>query len=139
MRDQAIVLLAAASSILFSAGSIARAKPDLHQRLENTAPASGMTLLYRPALLGLGRSMGSPRMITWSVCSTTTSGSALSIYSRSEESAPSLQGSAIREDVPSRQCADDDGDDEDKGPDENLIAGARFAGSTAAGASREPM
>jgi hypothetical protein len=118
MRDEAIVLLAAASSILFSAASIASAKPDLHQRLENTAPASG-------------RSMGSPRMITWSVCSTTTGGSALSIYSWSENSARSLQGSAIREDVPSHQCADDDGDDEDKGPDENLIAGARFAGSKA--------
>jgi hypothetical protein len=99
MRDEAIVLLAAASSILFSAASIARAKPDLHQRLENTAPAPG-------------RSMGSLRMITWNVCSTTTSGSALSIYSRSEKSDRSLQGSAIREDVPSHQCADDDDDDD---------------------------
>jgi hypothetical protein len=136
MRDEAIVLLAAAWSILFSAASIARAKPDLHQRFEDTAPAWGMTLLYRPALRA---TLGAPRMITWSVCSTTTSGSALSIYSRSEKSARSLQESAIREDVPSRQCADDDGEDEDKGPDENLIAGARFAGSKAASASREPM
>jgi hypothetical protein len=145
MRDEAILFLAAASSIMFSAVSSARAKPDLHQYLENSSPAPSMfmTALYRPARttyaatrrnpvassypvadLGLGRPMVSPRMITWNVCSTTTDGSALSIYSRSEKSARSLQGSAIREDVGNHQCADDDGDDEYNGADENPIAGA---------------
>jgi hypothetical protein len=175
MRDEAIVLLAAASSMAFLATSIACAKPDVHNDLENTRPASGMfvTALYRSARrathlesfesveesavtshccassslhpertpyaaargnpvpssypvanLGVGRPMVSPRMITWNVCSTTTDGSALSIYSRSEKSPRSLQGSAIRDDVGNHQCAGDDGDNEDIGADENPIAGA---------------
>jgi hypothetical protein len=77
------------------------------------------------AHLGLGRSIDSPRMITWSVCGTTTSGSALSIYSRSEKSPRFLQGSATREDERSAGCvADNDGDNEEEGPDEHIIAPA---------------
>jgi hypothetical protein len=87
-------------------------------RRGNPVPSS-----YPVADLRLGTPMVSPRMITWSICSTTTDGSALSIYSRSEKSGRSLQGSAIREDVGSHECADHDGDDEDGGADENPIAG----------------
>jgi hypothetical protein len=120
MRDEAIVLLAAASSMAFLAAGIACAKPDVHRDLAVTSP-------YAAAR---GRPVLSPRMITWNVCSTTTDGSALSIYSSSEEPAQSLQGPAIREDVGGHQCADHDGEDEDNGADENPAAGVISMAST---------
>jgi hypothetical protein len=165
MRDETIFFLAAASSIMFLAAGIVRAKTDLHQRRESTPREYHifMTTSYRPDLrsnylesiesqqefaittqccssaalqvarmmytaarnnpiplsdpmahLGLGRSTDSPRMITWSACSMTASGSALSIYSRSEKSPRFLQGSATREDERSAECVvDDDGDNEE--------------------------
>jgi hypothetical protein len=116
MRDEAIVLLAAASSMMLSVASVARAVPDLQQHLESTSPAS-------------------PRMIIWSVCGAPSSGSAISMYSRNQKAARSLQGSGILQDVPSHQCAVVD----EEGRDEDSTAGARFAGPKAAGAPLEPM
>jgi hypothetical protein len=61
MRKEVIVLLAATSSIFGNAASQARVTRDLHA-LEIT-----------------------PRMIIWNICTAPSSGSALSIYSRTEE------------------------------------------------------
>jgi hypothetical protein len=137
MRDEAIVLLAAASSIMFSVASVARAEPDLQQHLESTSPASDMvmTAQHHPAphskyleLLESAEkftvtaqccSSASPRMIIWSVCGAPTSGSALSMYSGKQKPARSLQGSATLQDVPSHQCADED----EEGRDEDSTGG----------------
>jgi hypothetical protein len=126
MRDEAIVLLAAASSIMFSVASVARAEPDLQQHLESTSTVSDMfmTAQYHPApqsqyleslesaekftVTAQCCSSASARMISWSVCGAPRSGSALSMYSRMQKPARSLQGSAILQDVPSHQCADED-------------------------------
>jgi hypothetical protein len=160
MRDEAIALLAASSSIMFSIASVAGEKPDLHQRLENASPESGalMRALYVPALrskypesfestqkvtvtpdvrpertslaaardnpaqwsdpvtdLELSRTMGSPRMITWTDCSAPSNGSALSIYFSREKAAQFWKGSAIRDNVLGHQCSDAD----EEGADEN--------------------
>jgi hypothetical protein len=143
MRDEARVLLAAAASIMFSVASVARAKPDLQQGPENTLPESGMfrTALYGPSFRSLasskfaenptvmaqGRSTAAPHMIIWSVCGAPRSGSALSMYS--------LQGSAMRQDVPSHQCADDDEGE----PDEDSTTVARFTGPKGAGSALGPL
>jgi hypothetical protein len=112
MRDEAIVVLAAASSIMFSIAG-AREPPELHPALENAAresllapsPASWRDSLKDPE----ARRMGSTaRMITWSVCSAPSSGSALSIYSIHEKAARFAPASALRDDVDSDLCGDDD-------------------------------
>jgi hypothetical protein len=86
MREEAIVLLAAASSFIFVTASAARAQPNLHQRLENASPESSIstTASYGPGLqsgpgLGLYGSIGTPHMITWSLCRTPSSRSARSV------------------------------------------------------------
>jgi hypothetical protein len=122
MRDEAIVLLAAASSIVFSVASVARAKPDLQQRLESTHTTARDNPVQRGDRvtdLVHGRPTASPRMIIWSVCGAPSGGSALSMYSRKQKPARSLQGSATPQDVPSRQCADED----EEGREENSIGG----------------
>jgi hypothetical protein len=118
MRNQAIVLLAAASSIMFSMVSAARETSDLAIPFENTSRES---LLAQSSADWSGpvkdleprRIMSSARMITWSVCSA-PSGSALSIYSIQEKAARFLPASAMRDNVRSNLCADDD----EKGVDE---------------------
>jgi hypothetical protein len=112
MRDKAIVLLAAASSIMFSIAG-AREQSDLQPPLENISRESW--LAQSPARLGNSidsresRGMvSSARMITWSVCSAPSSGSALSIYSIHAKAGRSPPGSAMHEDDRSDLCVDDD-------------------------------
>jgi hypothetical protein len=47
-------------------------------------------------------------MITWSVCSAPSSGSALSVYSRHAKAARPLPAAAMREDGHGDLCGDDD-------------------------------
>jgi hypothetical protein len=105
MRHEAIVLLAAVTSIVFLTARVARAKPDW-----SPPPQSVPSLLQRrEPETGRGRtSIKSPRMITWSVCSAPSSGSALSIYSSVKKADKFRQGVATREDVVIDQCVDDE-------------------------------
>jgi hypothetical protein len=138
MRDEAIVLLVAASSIMFSVASVARANPDLQQRLDSTyTTARDNPVQWGDRITDLerGRPTASPRMIIWSVCGAPSSGSALSMYSKKQKPARSLQELAILQDVPGHQCADED----EEGPGENSTAGARFAGPKAAGPALDLM
>jgi hypothetical protein len=113
MRDEAIVLLAAASSIMFSMVGVAREKADLASPFENTSHES--LLEQSPAhrsdpVKGLERRRirSSARMITWSVCSAPSSGSALSIYSIRGRAARYLPLSPTRDEVRSDLCDDDE-------------------------------
>jgi hypothetical protein len=112
MREEAIVLLAAASSMIFLIAG-ARAQSDLHPRFENISRES--LLAQNPARWGGStddlerrRIVSSVRMITWSVCSAPSSGSALSIYSLREKAARFLPVSAMQDDIFNDQCANDD-------------------------------
>lgn len=112
MRDEAIVLLAAASIITFS---VARAheRPDLRPTDESALRESSRVHSAahgRDSINDLEprRSMSSVRMITWSDCSSPSSGSAFSIYSRHEMAAVFLPFSAIQEVFRGDLCGDDD-------------------------------
>jgi hypothetical protein len=113
MRDEAIALLVASSSIVFSMAGVASERSDSHQRFEDRSSESGMPIgaLYGPGLRSkyqLRGTMGSPRMITWSVCSAPSNGSALSIYFSHQRASQFGKESAIRDDVLGYQCADED-------------------------------
>jgi hypothetical protein len=124
MRHEAIVLLAAVTSIVLLTAGIACAKPDLSPPLTSVSPSFG--ILYRPVLRSrylepfesaekLTALVDSPRMITWGVCRPPSSGSALSIYSSNEKADESRQGLTIWEDVVSDQCAHND----EEGPEDD--------------------
>jgi hypothetical protein len=111
MRERAIVLLAAVSSFVFLAARAAHAQLPLDQRSENVQqnePGTGH---------GLYGSIVSPRMITWSICSSPSSGSALSVYSSGEKPARYFRDSATPEDVYSEGC----NDQEEENWDESLL------------------
>jgi hypothetical protein len=111
MRNESIVLLAAASSLMFSIAD-AREESDSAALLEYTS---------RESLLGLSPAhlrdpvkhleprqiKSSARMISWSVCAP-SSGSALSIYSLHERAARFLPASVMRDDARSDLCVEDD-------------------------------
>jgi hypothetical protein len=112
MRDKAIVFLAAASSIMVSIAG-ARQQSDLQLPLENISretwlaqsPAHWSDSINGRESRGM---VSSARMITWSVCSAPSSGSALSIYSIHAKAARLLPAAAMQEDDRSDLCADDD-------------------------------
>ncbi len=113
MRDEAIVLLAAASLIVFSMAR-AREAPDLHPTGESASRESLLAFSAAPGTkskndLEPRRTMSSVRMITWNDCSSPSSGSAFSIYSIQETAARFLPLSAMQDVVRSDFC---DGDDE---------------------------
>jgi hypothetical protein len=118
MRFEAIALLAASASIMFSIAGVAGEKseqrvtviPHVWTERPSYAPArddsgQGSAPVLDPELSG---TMGSPRMITWSTCSAPSSGSALSIYSRNEKAAQLRKGLVLTDDVIGDQCPDDD-------------------------------
>jgi hypothetical protein len=111
MRNESIVLLAAASSLMFSTAS-AREKPDspalFEHSLRESLLAVSPTQLRDPITDLEPIKKSSARMITWRVCSTPSSGSALSIYSLYEMAARFVPASAMRDDARSDLCADDD-------------------------------
>jgi hypothetical protein len=111
MRDEAIVLLAAVSLVAFS---MARAQERRDLRFTDES-ASRESLRAHSAVHGRdsmndleGRTMKSVRMITWSDCSSPSSGSAFSIYSRQEKAARFLPLSAMQDVVRSDFCGDDE-------------------------------
>jgi hypothetical protein len=81
MRKEVIILLAATSSVIGNAGSLAHVTLDSHAR-EIT-----------------------PRMIIWNICIAPRSGSALSIYSRTEDPMRAFHDVATQEDL-CVSCAD---------------------------------
>jgi hypothetical protein len=123
MRHEAIVLLAAVTSIALLTAGVARAKLDLPPPLNGVSPFFG--ILSRPVLrpkylepkpvhrrdpeTDRGRaSVDTPRMITWGVCRPPSSGSALSIYSSNEKPDESRQGLTLWEGIVSDLCDDDE-------------------------------
>jgi hypothetical protein len=111
MRNESIVLLAAASSLMFSIAS-ASEKPNstapFAQSSRESLPALSPAQLRNPATDLEPTLKSSARMITWRVCSAPSSGSALSIYSLNGVAAHFLLASAMRDDAHSDLCADDD-------------------------------
>jgi hypothetical protein len=111
MRDDAIVVLVAVSLITISDAS-ARDQAGLHPAFEHSLHEpllAQSTAPWGDSVDDLkGRRTGnSARMITWS-CSAPSSGSALSIYSIHGQTPRLRPASAMRDDVHSDLCADDD-------------------------------
>ena len=112
MRIEALVFLAAASSIMFSIAG-AGEQSNLHSPLENSSRE--FSLAQSPAQssdyvegVESRRVVSTARMITWSVCSAPSSGSALSIYSIRAKADRFLPAAAMQDDVHSDLCGDDD-------------------------------
>jgi hypothetical protein len=120
MREDAIVLLAAASSIILITAGVARAQPGLQQRLQSASSDSSMSMTapYRPAfqwhpsdpVIDLSRyaTISTPHMIIWGSCSAPSGGSALSVYSHGEKQAPSAQDTVRQEEDCNDGCSDDE-------------------------------
>jgi hypothetical protein len=112
MRIEALVFQVAASSIMFSIAG-AGEESGLHSPLEDSSrefslvqsPARSSNYVYG---LESRRVVSSARMITWSICSAPSSGSALSIYSRHAKADRFLPVSAMQDDVHGDLCGDDD-------------------------------
>jgi|HubBroStandDraft_5_1064220.scaffolds.fasta_scaffold14424_2 hypothetical protein len=115
MRERAIVLLAAASLLIFVAAGVAREQPQLQrgENMQRNEPGTGS---------GRHASIGTPRMITWSLCRTPSTGSALSVYSSAKKPMQSFPTSASQDDI----YGDDCNDPEDESSDGSLFSGARF-------------
>jgi hypothetical protein len=133
MRENAMVLLAAAASFMFATAGVARAQPNLQRRVEYASPElsssadsgghNSQALGDDPGTgSGPHGSIGTPRMIIWRLCSSPSSGSALSVYFTGERPVQSFQDSARQEGDYSDGCSD-----REEGSDESFVTTPIFA------------